>query len=103
VTTTMADRWREHLRISVLRVLEQAPGYAANDSILLDVLRSELGFGASRDQVRSEIAWLSEQGLVRAETFGAGGLTVATLTGRGQDVAAGIVTHPGVKRPSARS
>jgi Fe2+ or Zn2+ uptake regulation protein len=99
---TMADRWREHLRISILRVLEQAPGYSANDSILLDVLRSELGFGASRDQVRSEIAWLSEQGLVRAEAFGIS-LTVATLTGRGQDTAAGIVTHPGVKRPSARA
>lgn len=99
---TMADTWREHLRLSILRVIEQAPGYAANESILVDVLRGELGFGASRDQVRSEIAWLAEQGLVTTEAIGAR-LTVATLTARGQDVAEGHVAHPGVKRPSARS
>jgi hypothetical protein len=97
---SLADTWREHLRISILRVLETAPGYAANDSILVDVLRGELRFGCSRDQVRSELAWLAEQGLVTAEAISAR-LTVATLTGRGQDVAAGISTHPGVKRPSA--
>lgn len=93
------ELWREHLRIAILRLLESQPGYVSNDSVLTDALRG-LGFGCSRDQVRSELAWLTEQGLTQAQVIG--GLKVATLTQRGQDVAVGAASVPGVRRPSPR-
>lgn len=91
--------WREHLRLAILRLLDDASGYSANDSVLSDALRG-IGFAASRDQVKAELAWLAEQDLVTCEQLTR--LQVATLTGRGQDVATGAATVPGVKRPSAK-
>lgn len=91
--------WREHLRIALLRTLAKAPANQLNDSILADVVRNA-GIGATRDQVRGELQWLSEQGLVGLESFDA--LVVATLTQRGEDVAVGRSLAPGVKKPSAR-
>jgi len=97
---SLNDAWRQHLRLAMLKLLEQAAGYSANDSVLTDAVRS-LGFSASRDQVCAELAWLAEQDLVRCEPLGQ--LQVVTLTGRGQDVATGSASVPGVKRPSATS
>lgn len=94
------EPWREHLRSSILRTLSKAPQYSANDSIILDVVRS-VGFSAvSRAQIRTELSWLQEQGLVRTETIET--LIIVTLTERGEDVAAGRSTVPGVKKPSAK-
>lgn len=90
-----------HLRLAILGLLAEAPGYSLNAAIATDALGS-LGLGASRDQVRSEIAWLAEQGLVTGDEL-PGGLVVATLTERGQDVASGRATVPGVQRPSPGS
>lgn len=95
----LAQRWREHLRLSLLRALDAAPGYSCNESLLTDVME-EFGLSATRDQVRGELAWLSEQALVTVETVG--GIMIAEMTGRGVDVAKGKATHPGVKRPSPR-
>lgn len=89
----------EHLRITLLRILDRAPEYRANDSVLADAAYAS-GLGVARDRVRTELAWLAEQGLVTIESFET--LQVATITQRGQDVAAGRATVPGVKRPSAR-
>ncbi|MCM0018517.1 MAG: ArsR family transcriptional regulator [Tagaea sp.] len=96
---SLHEAWREHLRAAILRTLKTAPEYSANDSMLVDVIRFA-GFAASRAQIRTEIAWLEEQGLLRAQTFDT--LIVATLTERGEDAAAGRATVPGVKRPSAK-
>ena len=97
--SALNQAWREHLRLAILKLLDQAAGYSTNDSVLTDAVRS-VGFAASRDQVRGELAWLAEQDLVACETLDR--LLVATLTGRGQDVATGASTAPGVKRPSAK-
>ncbi|MGQ3072562.1 MAG: VpaChn25_0724 family phage protein [Ferrovibrionaceae bacterium] len=94
-----AELYRGHVRLSLLRCLLKAANYALNDSILFDMLRA-VKFSVTRDQVRGELYWLCEQGMVRVETFDT--ITVATLTERGQDVASGNGTHPGIKRPSAR-
>jgi hypothetical protein len=98
--SVLSDRWREHLRLSTLRVLAEAPGYAANDSLITDVLRDDLGFGVTRDQVRTELDWLAEQGL--AIVTSTAGIRIATATGRGTDVALGHATVSGVKRPSPK-
>lgn len=70
--------------------------------VLLRVLAEMLdnfGHPATRDQVKTELAWLAEQGLMMLQE--AGSVRVATLTERGQDVAAGRAVVPGVKRPGA--
>ncbi|SMF82982.1 hypothetical protein SAMN06265365_14831 [Tistlia consotensis] len=90
----------EHIRLAILRILEGAPGYAANDSVLHDKL-PRLALSCSRAQVRTHLAWLRDQGLLALEEV-APGLFVATLAEAGADVAKGLTTVPGVKRPSAR-
>ena len=94
--TTFADLVAADLRLVLLRSLEEAGGYSANESVLASMLAA-LGHRVSRDRVRTELAWLAEQGLVGIEDVL--GLTVATLSPRGYDVAGGATTVPGVKRP----
>jgi hypothetical protein len=55
------------------------------------------GHTASLDQVRTDLAWLAEQGLVSSRTTA--DVTIATLTARGVDVATGRAVQPGVKKP----
>lgn len=95
------NHFSSHLRLATLRLLAEAPGYSLNASIAADALGS-MGLSASRDQVRVEIAWLAEQGLVTADEL-PGGLVVATLTERGADVASGRATVPGVQRPAPKA
>lgn len=92
----MSDHF-EHARIAILRLLEDAPGYTSNHSLITDVLRG-YGLGLSRDQVAGQLSWLAEQGLVSLEHKGQ--LILAKATMRGLEVARGEARHPGVKRPS---
>jgi hypothetical protein len=95
--------WDRHLeedrRLALLRVLEAHPAFRANDSVLGMAL-DRVGHVVSRDRVRSDIAWLDEQGLITREIIADGRVHVATLTQRGIDVAMARSAHPGVKRPS---
>jgi Fe2+ or Zn2+ uptake regulation protein len=84
-------------RLCILRILSVAPGYSANDSILDDILAT-WSHHISRDQVRTHVRWLEEQGLVTVEVLGR--TLNAKLTQRGMDVAQGKAFVDGVKRPS---
>lgn len=85
-------------RLVILRSLLDIGG-AANESILNDCL-DQLGTGrVTRDRVKTLLAWLEEQRLVRIERLAT--VQVAHLTGRGQDAAEGRATVPGVKKPRA--
>jgi len=90
---------QEDQRLVILRSLDDMQGYSANDSILQTVLE-QYGHGISRDQVRTHINWLEEQGLIIVES--AGETLVATLSTRGVDVAQGRAKVTGVKRPSPK-
>lgn len=92
----------EHLRLAILRVLEEAPEYRANSSMLTDALSLGLGLPATRDQVRTHICWLREQGLLSVLDPDAK-LLVATATERGIDVALGRAAVPGVRRPAPKA
>ncbi|RLM23652.1 hypothetical protein BIY29_10140 [Brenneria alni] len=92
------DFLREDRRLVILRILSELPGYRANSSLIYSAL-VQFGHSPSRDQVKSELRWLEEQGLVSIEDVGP--VLVATETERGADVAAGRATVPGVKRPGA--
>lgn len=88
----------EDRRLVILRVLADLPGYRTN-SYLLQTLLTKFGHEPSIDQLKGDLAWLQEQGLLSFDDIE--GVYVATLNGRGQDVAAGRAVVPGVKRPGA--
>lgn len=97
--TNYAETVSRHRRIALLRYLEEAPEYSANSSILTDMLRG-LGVTSTHDQVLTELVWLKDQGFVTTEDLGS--LTIATVTPRGAEIAAGVAIHPGVQRPRPR-
>ncbi|OED44053.1 hypothetical protein ACH42_08410 [Endozoicomonas sp. (ex Bugula neritina AB1)] len=89
----------EDQRLVMLRVLAEMNGYQANESILQTVL-DKYGHNISRDLVISHMQFLQEQGLIGMEDMG--GIQVATLNSRGEDVAHGRAAVAGVKRPRAK-
>lgn len=100
MSQTYGDYMMEHVRLSVLRLLAEMPTYSANDSVLNTAV-SALGLPCTRDQMRGQIAWLKDMRLVTVIEPMAG-VSVATLTERGGDIAAGRSTIPGVQRPSPK-
>lgn len=95
---SFAEFLRRDIRLVILRLLAEMPAYRANSSVLTMALE-RFGHSVSRDQVRTELAWLQEQGLVQCEE--ADVVVVATITERGVDVSRARVTVPGVARPGA--
>lgn len=93
---SMQQMLEEHQRLVMLRSLIDAGG-SLNDSIFQDCLDRYAPGRVSRDQVKTHMSWLAEQGLVTIENLGS--CMVANLTGRGQDVAEGRSSVPGVKKP----
>ncbi|MEX2524483.1 MAG: ArsR family transcriptional regulator [Gammaproteobacteria bacterium] len=93
--------YNEHIararRLRLLRILHEADGYRLND-IMLGKLLDNYGYNVSNDQLRTDAAWLSEQGLVTVQDFD--DVQLISLTQRGADVAAGKITTPGVDRPA---
>jgi Fe2+ or Zn2+ uptake regulation protein len=87
-----------HARLAVLRALFESIEHTANDSMLSDVME-RLGLPITRDQLRGQLGWLEEQGLIRLKRP-TDGLVVATLRERGGEVARGRVFIDGIQRPS---
>lgn len=98
MTRKYSEYLRQDQRLVILRILCEMPSYTANSSVLYNIL-GEYGHSPSRDQVKTEINWLADQGLVTVEDIG--GLLIARVTEHGQDVAQGRTTVTGVKRPGA--
>lgn len=91
-----ADFQDQDRRLVLLRGLQAAVQYRAN-GLLLRRYCDAVGHVVSADRVEADLAWLAEQGLV--EVARAEGVTVATLTMRGLDVATGRAKVPGVQQP----
>lgn len=94
--STYARHLAADRRLVILRVLAESTGYQANEYTLEAVL-DDMGHTVSNQQLHTELAWLAEQGLLDSRTVG--GVTIATVTRRGIDVAQGKAQVPGVKRP----
>lgn len=90
---------RRHRRLSILLTLSASPEYRANDSLLCTVV-NEFGIVSTRDQIRSDLVWLREQGFTT--TRDVAGAIVATLTEAGAEIAAGRRIDPGVAKPSPK-
>ncbi len=101
MTQNYADYMNEHVRLAVLRLLAEQPTYSANDSVLTTAVGA-LGLPCTRDQMRHQLAWLGEIGMVTLLSP-LTGVTVATLTERGGDVAQGRSLVPGIQRPSPKA
>lgn len=84
-------------RLVILKVLLDSAGYACNEH-LLGTLLGSFGHAVSNDRVRTDLAWLLEQGLISVREVG--GVQIATLLQRGSFVATGVASVPGVKRPA---
>lgn len=97
--TALAEINTATRRLTILRLLSEAPGAKANSAVL-DTALDEMGVGAARAQVEADMAWLHDQGLVRVSAIGP--VTVAAITQLGLDVAAGEARHEGVARPTPR-
>lgn len=92
---SLIDIENEQFRRDILSLLQQDADYALNDGLLQSAL-TELGSPIAYDRLQSQLAWLAEQGLVTLAKLP--GTVVATLTVRGEDIAAGRAMVPGVKR-----
>ncbi|NII74219.1 hypothetical protein FHW84_002804 [Dyella sp. SG562] len=101
-TKSFAERVREDRRLVILRLLSEQPGYRMNSSNIHAGLH-HLAIAASRDDVATDIHWLRDQSLLQITPVPeAPSLYICELTGRGNDVAVGNATVPGVNRPSPR-
>lgn len=91
-----AEVVQEQRRLSILRLLESVPMYSSTEVLLYQALPDQ-GVASSSDQVRGDLAWLGEQGLVTVERLGE--IMTGRITARGIDVAIGRAVVPGVARP----
>lgn len=91
----MREMLDQQSRLVILRSLLECRG-EANESMLQSCL-DVYGIKVSRDEVRANLSWLADSGLIEVEHVGE--CMVATLTGRGSDVAEGRAIVPGVKKP----
>jgi len=97
MSAPFAQLWLEDMRLVILRILAQTSGYSCNDSILHDAL-GRFAHKCGRDKVRTELAWLRDQGYLTYDVLETG-TYIATITQTGCDVASGNISVPGVKRP----
>jgi hypothetical protein len=86
----------EDRRLAILRILEGSSEYRANLYLIQRMLAS-FGHSASLDALKTDLAWLAEQGLI--ELGAVGGVEIPQLLARGVDVACGRAIVPGVARP----
>ena len=89
------DMLNQDQRLVILRSLGDVNG-TANDSILNKMLDA-YGHKISRDQVKTHLFWLEEQGLITLDSVL--NTEVATITGRGIDVSEGRARVSGVGQP----
>lgn len=83
-------------RLVLLQALHEAPDYALRETILIRLLEGErLAIG--QHELRTELRWLADRGLVDVEFHD--DVQAARITARGLDAAVGRTEVDGVARP----
>lgn len=90
---TLAERLSQERRGALLTTLSTMPGFRANERLLHDVV-ADSGLPCTRDQIRTEMHWLENQGYVKLDELV--NLLVGEITQAGMDVAQGRTRVPGV-------
>lgn len=83
---------REMMRFVMLRLVNGAP-HNTNSSVLSMQLNGA-GYSNTRDQVKSEIRWLEQAGLLEVEEVES--VLIVSITERGEDVANGLSKVDGI-------
>lgn len=83
-------------RLVILQSLHAAAGFALRESVIQKVLGTQTS-PVSADLLRTDLVWLSEQGLLELDQAPSNWLV--SITTRGADVASGSAHVPGVDRP----
>lgn len=94
---SFADFVREDQRLIILRILSKLPGYSSSHSIIFEGV-TRYGHHPTRLEIKEDLRWLEDRGLVSIENNEA--IVIARLTERGGEVLAGRMTVEGVKRPT---
>lgn len=94
---SFADFQTSDRRLVLLKALESAVQYRAN-AYLLRRYADVMGHVVSADRIEQDLAWLQEQGMLTLVKEL--GVSIATLTTRGLDVATGRAVVPGVQQPA---
>lgn len=87
---------QEARRLAILQLLQKEPGYRLNDAMLTALL-GQLGQATPASLVRTELAWLEQNGQLTTDELP--GCTVALLLEAGVDTAMGNAYVPGIARP----
>ncbi|MEX5365688.1 ArsR family transcriptional regulator [Acinetobacter haemolyticus] len=93
------NQLKEEMRLVLLRLLNELPSYRGNSSTLHSGLE-HWGLSFTRDQVKTELYWLKDQGCIEIELDNPD-VIVVKLIERGQDVIKNRTRISGIKRPSA--
>lgn len=93
--TTFYDR--EDVRLQILLALANCVQYTANQETLIKTLKAK-GHVISRDQLHIELSWLENTADAIVDAV-SGGVHIATLMLRGQEIAEGTLVIPGIHRP----
>ena len=94
-----AEFENEQMRLTILQVLESDQDYSMNDTVIHRALDS-IGYSVSHDKLKTELTWLQEQSVLSLEQHAS--FTIVKLSPRGQDVALGRATIPGIPRPQPK-
>lgn len=81
----------------ILRLILDTGNFGLSSDSLQDAF-DLLGRPAALDQIRKDMLWLEQAMLVTTESLEAT-VIVAKLTSKGEDVAKGRISYPGVQRP----
>lgn len=100
---SMAELLKEELRLTVLMTLKEAPGQSAYEGLLQTAVNRYQNQFPTREEVRDEIRWLRDAGLVSVTEHPSPNRIslTATLTEKGEAVASGRIRQVGVRRPDA--
>ena len=96
---TYSERYTADLRLAILQMLVAA-GLETNVPILRASVEEATPHRPAASQLRQELAWLDERGLVTRRAIGAS-VAAATITERGEDVALGRERIAGVAVPES--
>lgn len=89
-------RAAEDRRLVILRFLAEEEDGRMSASLMQDAL-ALMAHRVARAQVMDDADYLEGHGLLKVEYVGT--VPLLRITARGEDVAAGVLTVPGVKRP----
>lgn len=94
---------QEHVRITILRYLNETESGFANASLLTQVLRDDACLDVDRAFVVRELHWLENKGLLTTRHHEHLDILGVTITDTGEEVATRQKTVPGVRPPRRRS